>query len=258
MGRWFELRVKGLSKKWLISILVLFLSLTISFGGIPREVRSEKKTDSSVKVASVNGEEITKEELVQRARIYHVFVVLGQVPKFARFLMTTEAGQEALDRYRAYVLEKLIEERLQFQKAKELGIAVAEEEIEKKIDSILKHNEKIEDKSDLAAKLESDYRSMEELRREIESNLLQDKLKERVTKDVQVKKQEMINYYEKNKDSFKDKEGNLKPFQEVKAKIREDLKKKKKRGAWKDWLGMVKERADIERTLQGVDFGSGS
>jgi hypothetical protein len=156
------------------------------------------------------------------------------------------------------VLEKLIEERLQFQKAKELGIAVTEEEIEKKIDSILKHNEKIEDKSDLAAKLESDYRSMEELRREIESNLLQDKLKERVTKDVQVKKQEMINYYEKNKDSFKDKEGNLKPFQEVKAKIMEDLKKKKKRVVWKDWLGMVKERADIKRMLKGVAFGSGS
>ncbi|MBS3788584.1 SurA N-terminal domain-containing protein [Candidatus Bipolaricaulota bacterium] len=201
-------------------------------------------------VAEVNGEEITREELSKRARIDNLFVTLQGAPLFARFLMETDEGQATLDSYKEYVLERLIEEKLIVQKANEVGIEASESEIETRLRNIIQETENVTSKEELIDRLEQDRRDIADLKQEISIRIVREKLRERVLAKVEVSSEEIKQYYEKNKETFRDVDGEIQPLREVKKVIRERIRTTKKEKAWKNWLAKLKEEATIDRNMK--------
>lgn len=223
-------------------VLLVFATLVIS-------AHADNEEESSI-VARVNGEEITKKNLARSAGIQRIFLALKGVPEFAEFLMGTEQGQRALDAYRSYVLEKLIDEKLVLQKAKSRGIEVNNREVENRLTTIINRTKEVANKEELIKKLEKDQRSLEDLKEEIRRKLVREKLRREIVGKVEVSESEIRNYYEKNKDSFRDKDGVVKPLSEVKEQIREKLREDKKTAQWNEWLEKVKKEAKIVRALK--------
>ncbi|MCF7875693.1 SurA N-terminal domain-containing protein [Candidatus Bipolaricaulota bacterium] len=222
--------------------LLLFATLLIP-------VHADQENKKSSTVALVNGEEITKGSLTRRAGVQRIFLALKGVPEFAEFLMKTKEGKKALDSYRSYVLEKLIEEKLILQKAESRGINVKDREIENRLSTIINRTKEIANKEELIEKLEKDQRSLDDLKEEIHHKLVREKLRRGIVGKVKVSESEISNYYEKNKNSFRDKEGEVKPLAEEKDHIRKKLRADKKEVRWKEWLKEVKKEATIKKNL---------
>lgn len=224
-------------------LLLLFLAILVI------SVHADQDKKSSI-VALVNGEKIPQKSLSTRAQIYRVFLALKGVPEFAEFLMKTREGRRALDSYRSYVLEKLIEEKLILQKAESRGIEVNDREIENRLATIIDRTKEVANKEELMEKLEKDQRSLEDIKEEIRRKLVREKLRREVVGKVKVSDSEISNYYEKNKDSFRGNNGEVRPLSEVKDHIRGKVKVGKKETQWKEWLSRVKKEAKIVRDLK--------
>lgn len=227
------------------SILFLFL-----FAILVIPAHAGKGNTETSAVAIVNGEEITKVSLARRAQIQRVFLALKGVPEFAEFLMRTKEGQRALDYYRSYVLEKLIEEKLILQKAESRGIEVNDKEIENRLSTMINKTKEVANKKELIEELEKGQRTLDDLKEEIRRKLVREKLRREIVGEVKVSVSEIRNYYEKNKDSFRGKDGEVKPLPEVKDHIREKLREDKEAVRWKEWLKKVKKEAKIARNLK--------
>ncbi|MFB6290992.1 MAG: SurA N-terminal domain-containing protein [Candidatus Bipolaricaulia bacterium] len=229
----------------IIGLLGLFL-LTVVTGSL---CAAQKEADKQT-VARVNGEPITKEKLSERARIDRIFMALRSVPLFAEFLMETEEGEKTLDRYRKFVLKKLITERIVLQRAESLGITVSEEEINKRLDAIIERTKQVNSREELMKQLEKDRLTLHDLKEEISRKLLREKLKDEVLGKVSVSSKEIEQYYNEHKDSFRDKDGEIQPLTEVRSHIKEELRRNKKRRLWKEWLRQAKEEAKIVKMFE--------
>ena len=232
------------------SYMVTSLLLLLLFATLVISVHADQEDKGSSPVAVVNGEEITEESLSTRVQIQRIFLALKGVPEFGEFLMTTKEGQRALDSYRSYVLEKLNEKKLILQKAEFHGIEVDDREIENRLATIIERTKEVANKEELMEKLEKDQRSLEDIKEEIRRKLVREKLRQEVVGKVNVSDSEISNYYENNRDSFRGKDGEVKPLSEVKNHIREKLKEDKKETQWKEWLSRVKKETKIVRDLK--------
>ncbi len=245
----------NLSKRSLLvfglALLLVTPSITIlaQNGGTAQNQDNQKTV-----VATVNGSEITNQQLSQTAQIYPIIMTLSkQYRSFAQFLMTSEAGNAFLTEYRKYVLDKLIEQELQNQKMGELGLEASEEEVQKEINKIISNNDQFSDEKSLADYLKNNQNTtMEDLKRQIRNSIKRQKLRNEVTGKVSVSETEITSYYDSNKKNFTDQEGNVKPLAEVKDQIRETLKTQKSSKMWSNWLEKAKEEADIKKNTENL------
>lgn len=228
-----------------VSILILLL-----FAALVIPVNADQKEKESSVIAIVNGEEITKRSLARRSGIQRIFLALKGVPEFAEFLMNTQEGKRALDSYRSFVLEKLIEEKLVLQKAKSRGIDVKDREIENRLSTIINRTEEVANKEELIGELKKDQRTIADLRKEIRRKIVREKLRREVVGKVSVSESEIRNYYEKNEDSFRGKDGEVKSLAEVKVHVRKKLKQDKRESRWQEWLKKAKKEAEIDKRLK--------
>jgi len=205
-------------------------------------------------VATVNGSDITQQELSQSAQVYPIIMTLSrQFRSFAQFMMTSEAGNEFLTEYRKYVLDQLIDQELQQQKIEDLGIEVSEEEVQEQIDSIISNNDQFEDEKSLEEYLKNNQNmSLDSLKSRIKESIRQQKLRDEVTGNVEVTEEEITTFYEENKESYKDQEGNVKSLDEVSDQIEGTLKSQKSNEAWSEWLEQEREEAEIEKKLENL------
>ena len=205
-------------------------------------------------VATVNGSDITQQELSQSAQVYPIIMTLSrQFRSFAQFMMTSEAGNEFLTEYRKYVLDQLIDQELQQQKIEDLGIEVSEEEVQEQIDSIISNNDQFEDEKSLEEYLKNNQNmSLDSLKSRIKESIRQQKLRDEVTGNVEVTEEEITSFYEENKESYKDQEGNVKSLDEVSDQIEGTLKSQKSNEAWSEWLEQEREEAEIEKKLENL------
>lgn len=224
-------------------LLLLFATLVISVHA------DQEKKESSV-AAIVNGEDITQRSLARRAGIQRILLALKGVPEFAEFLMSTKEGQRALDYYRGYVLEKLIEEKLILQKAESRGIEVKDKEIKNRLSTIINRTKEVTNKEELIKRLKEDQRSLEDLKEEIRRKIIREKLRQEVVGKVNVSESEIRDYYEENKNTFRDQDGEIEPLAEEKDHIRENLREEKKGARWKKWLKKAKKEAEIDKRLK--------
>lgn len=200
-------------------------------------------------VATVNGSEITQQQLSQRAQVYPIIMTLSrQFRSFAQFLMTSEAGSNFLSEYRKYVLDNLIEQELQQQKMDELDIEVPDEEVQEQVTNIIENNDQFEDEKSLEEYLKNNQNmSLDDFKATMRQNLRQQKLREEVTGEVEVTEDEITTFYEQNKQNYTDEEGNVKPLSDVEDQIRGTLENQKGNEAWTEWLEQAKEEATIEK-----------
>lgn len=245
----------NVSKQSLLVFGMALLLVTPSIVALAQSEGAEGNQDNGkTVVATVNGSEITDQQLSQSAQIYPIIMTLSrQYRSFAQFLMTSESGNSFLTEYRKYVLDRLIEQELQNQKIEELGIEASKEEVQKEIDNIISNNDQFSDEKSLADYLKNNQNtSMEDLKAQIRNSLRRQKLRNEVIGEPRVSEEEISSYYESNKGSFTDQEGNVKPLEEVSEQIRESLKTQKSSQMWKSWLEEAKEEAEIEKSTEAL------
>ena len=229
---------KHFESKARICLLTIVFSLLIA---IP--VKSEEI------VAKVNGEEISREELSERARVNHLFMTLRGAPLFAEFLMETDRGESVLNHYRGYVLDRMIEDTIIIQKAEEIGIDVSEEEIEKRLNGIIEATEDVDNREELLSDLKRDRRDLNDLKKEIYRRITREKLRRKVVEDVEVSTKDIEEFYEENRKTFRDARDRIQPLEEVRDLIRERLIGRKRSEAWQKWLSDVRKEAEVARYL---------
>ncbi len=211
---------------------------------------------ASEPAAVVNGEEITREELQATANLNQIiFGIYQQFPRFAQTLLTTEEGEALLQRYEEDVLEELIERTLQRQEAERRGITADEDEVQARVDEnleLIKQQYQLTDE-ELEAELVEIGLTLEEFREQraeiFREQLVQEALREEITSEVSVSEEEIIAFYENNPDEFRDEEGELLPFEEVRDTVEEELLSQAQDQAWYDWLAELRELAEITISL---------
>ncbi|MCK9217775.1 MAG: peptidylprolyl isomerase [Firmicutes bacterium] len=174
--------------------LVIFLVIILISGcGMIRVKESEE--DKSI-VARVDGEPITKDEF---DKIFAVFKTQEEMRQGADIWDKSYMGKKYIDLAKEQILEQMIEDKIQLKKAEELNIVASQEEIEEeyeKFKKLFNSEEKFLEFLD-GVKMDVDY-----FRESIRKSLVINKLKEIITKDIDIADEEIEAYYTTHMDMF--------------------------------------------------------
>lgn len=242
----------SLSRKSLLvfSLALLMITPALVVSAQNDNGASESQNQTTV-LAKVNGAEITQQQLSQSAQVYPIIMTLSrQYRSFGQFLMSSKAGQNFLREYRKHVLDNLIDQRIQQQKIEELGIEVTDEEVQSEINTIIENNKQFKDEKALEDYLKNNQdMSLGDFKSRMKGSLRSQKLRDEVTGDLSVSDEEVNSYYENNKKSFTDQEGNVKPLEDVRSQIENTLLNQKKSEAFSSWLEQARKEANVEKFL---------
>ncbi|MDI6689813.1 MAG: peptidylprolyl isomerase [Actinomycetota bacterium] len=194
------------------ALLILLVLFATSFCGCAKKV-----------AATVNDEKIYLSEVEKELEVLKA--------KHAE-LFKGAKGKEYEKTFKKNILDSMIEKELGIQEAKKQGIRVSEKEVESRYNQMKKmfpSTKSFEEALKKAGLTPSKFKVR------LREQLLMDKIWTKVTKGIEVSEEEMAEYYEKNKNRFKEPE---------KVKTRHIL------------LGSEKEAKDILKKLKdGEDFG---
>lgn len=173
-----------------ILIISLILIFAIGLGGCVN-----KNVEGLV--AEVNGEEITQEEFDSEYAIYknQFESQLGE----GALEQPSPNGQTYGEVLRVNILEKLIMEKLVAKESSNLNIVVTDEEVKAKIDEYLKEMEGQEKFDEF---LESLQLSQEYFESNLRKELLFDKYRAEILKDVSISEESIKEYFEENKEDL--------------------------------------------------------
>ncbi len=207
-------------------------------------------------VALVNGEPITKEELDSATRLNQIlFSLYFQYPQFAQVLLGTPEGKAFLDRYQREVLENLILRKIQLQEARARGLAPSSARVDELVNQALDYIKSYYGLSDeeLVAELAAEGLTLEQFKGQLaeqaQEQALLEALKEAVTGEIQVSKDEIAAYYAQNPGQFLDAQGNVRPLTEVENQIFSVLLAQKKDQVWEAWLKEARAKANVKINL---------
>lgn len=145
-------------------------------------------------VASVNGDKISMAELDTR---------VDQVAAMYEYQNQTQMNLDTINYLKEQVLESLIDEKLLEQKAKKEKLEVSNADFENEMKAI---KEQVGDDAAYKEFLEQRKMNEEQLESYIKSQLLINKIFEMVTKDIITSSVKPEEYYENNKDEFREAE----------------------------------------------------
>lgn len=172
--------------------LALILTLLSGCGFIRTD---ESKVDKSV-VARVDGDIISKEQFDKIFGVFKAQIEKKEGPEIWDRLIN---GEKYIDLAKQNVLEQMIQDKIQLKKAEELGIDAAKEEIDTEIDkwkNLFDSDEKFEEFLD-SLNMDNDY-----FYDSIKKDIILSKLRESLTKNVDVTEEEMIMYYNTHLDLY--------------------------------------------------------
>lgn len=180
-------------KKYVIPVVIIIALSTL--WGCGMVVVKESEEEKSI-VARVDGEAITKEEFDM---IFNVFKIQEEMKQGSDIWDKTYMGKKYIDLAKEQVLQQMIEDKLQLKKAAELNISIPQEEIDEEFDKFKKlfnSEEKfVEYLSNL--EMEQDY-----FKESIKKSLILNNLKENLTKETEITKEEVEAYYSAHMDMF--------------------------------------------------------
>ncbi|MFP3953824.1 MAG: SurA N-terminal domain-containing protein [Candidatus Acetothermia bacterium] len=229
------------SKRSILVTVIAFLLVAPS-AAVLAQTEDTAESQGTV-VATVNGDEITERDLSQATQVNEIAM---QFQNFAEFLMTSEVGNEFLDAYRNHTLDQLIKQLLAEQKVEELGIEVSDEDVQAEVDNIIANYDQFDDEESLDEFLQDNQNTtLEDYRERIRQGLRQNKLREKVTGEMQVSEEEVTEFYEENESLYTDQQGNVQSLESVRDRVRDDL-------AWEEWMEQAEEEADIEKNLESL------
>lgn len=174
-------------------ILVIFVLAAASGCGMIRE----KPEDPEVAiVAKVDGEEITKAEFDKIFEIFKTRIEMNQDPS----IWDREYnGKKYIDLAKEKVLDQMISDKIQLNKAEEIGIEVSEEEVDLEVDKWKKlfNSEEAYKEFLESLRMDEDY-----FRDYLKKDIIINKMKERISQDIEVTDVELVDYYNNHINQF--------------------------------------------------------
>ncbi len=181
-------------KKFILAYVILFIVLFIVSGcGMVKVNESEE--EKSI-VAKVDGEIISKDEF---DKIFSVFKTQIEMKQGADVWDKSYEGKKYIDLAKEQVLQQMIEDKIQLKKAEELKLSVSQEEMEEEFEKFKKLFNSEEGFIEFLTGLKMDE---EYFRDSIKKSLVINKLKENMTKNIEVTDEEISNYYSSHEDLF--------------------------------------------------------
>jgi len=224
------------------NILILMCILILFIAGC-----SQKKSDADI--AEVNGEKVKQSEFDQRFAM-----IKANYEDQKGEALDEEKDKELIDNIKNSAFDDLIMQKLIHQEAKKQDIKVSSEEIDIVFNNF-KQSLNSSGTDGYQKFLEKTKITEKELRSEIETSQLYQKLQDKVTASIKVNDAEAQTYYNENKETFKD-PGGMQIYHilvDSEQKATEVINKIKQGG---DFAGLAKEYStDTGSKDQGGDVG---
>ncbi|SHJ08368.1 peptidylprolyl isomerase [Lutispora thermophila] len=179
---------------WIAGILIMTLGTFVAAGC--EMVRVKPGDPETTVVAKVDGEEITKAEFDKVFEIFKTQVELEQDPSIWE---KQYEGKKYEDLAKEKVLDQLISDKVQMKKAQEMGITVTDEEIDAEVDKWKKLFNSDEKYIEFLTSLNIDE---EYFRDNLKKDLVKNKMKEELTKNVEIADEELADYYGRHINEF--------------------------------------------------------
>lgn len=180
--------------KSLLIVAAVALSVTLAGCGI---VRKNPAAEKNAAVAEVNGQVITKEEFDKSFELYKTTYESQYGPDI---WSTDMDGKKFIDVIKEQVVEKLINDRLVMEDAREQGIEVADAEVDQEIKTIKDY---FDDEQRYLDFLAAQNLSEEEFAAQVKQDLIIGKYRETVVEGVTVSEEDIRKYYDENPKEFK-------------------------------------------------------
>ncbi len=198
-------------RNFLILAVIMLMVISVPVMAQNTEEVSEAVNEDTPQVAAtVNGEEISMQELEQFAGVRNVLMqILQSNQEFGTVLIQTEAGQNVITEFRKYKLDQLVTSKLLIQEAKSRGIEVSEEEKNNIFDqqvNALKQQNNLNDEQFQRAIQQQGFESLDQYKDMfMENNMdgfLVNKLRDEVISDISISDAEAEEYYNNNKSQY--------------------------------------------------------
>ncbi|MCD6449148.1 MAG: peptidyl-prolyl cis-trans isomerase [Thermotogaceae bacterium] len=183
----------------------VFMVLTLTIVGV------SIFANAATPVAIVNGEKVNSDFLNLMADLKRILSSVYTIDeKFFNVLTSTEEGLLFLQRYRYEVLKDIVDQALVQQMAKKDGVYPSEEEVKTFVDTQMKNalNNLGMNEKDFEKYIAEFGLTLDDLKKKFSwiyaTNKSLENLKEKVTQDATVTKEEIENYYKENYLSKKD------------------------------------------------------
>jgi len=184
------------NKKCRLLLVSLALVLLTVFPTACNIVRVNPEVDNKTVVAKVSGKEILKEEF---NKMFDIFKTQYE-QQFGTEVWDQEVeGRKFGDVAREKLLDMLIDEKLQMEKAAELGIAATDDEVNAEIENARKYFDTEEKFNEF---LKGQGIDLEYFKKSVKKELTINKLVDKLTENITVTEEELKNYYDTHQDEF--------------------------------------------------------
>lgn len=248
-------------KKILVSLLLITV-LMVPTAALAQntESNSEKNAAQSLNqgnqvVATVNGEEISSQQLAQQANVNQILQQVSQIDQqLAQLLASSEAGNTVLQELQKAKLDNLIDNVLLEQAAEESDITLTQEEknkiYEEQKAAILQQNQ-MDEEQFLSILEQRGYENEEAYKEEFSNNpqiKINKLIEEEVLADIEVSEEELKSAYEENKEAF-EQSGQEASFEKLKPQLEQMLKQQQQSQAINQYLDKLREDAEIKKNI---------
>lgn len=248
-------------KKILLSVLLItVLMVPTTVLAQDMEMNGDQPADQSLNpnnqvVAAVNGEEITAQQLAQKANVNQILQQVSQVDQqLAQILASSEAGNKVLKELRNKKLDSIIDNVLLKQAAEEADITLNQKEkdeiYQQQKNAILQQQQMTEEQF-LSILNKQGYENEAAYKKEFSNNpqiKINKLIEEKVIANIEISEEEMKKAYEENKDALAQ-SGQDTSFEKIKPKLKQMLKQQKQGQAINQYLSELREDAEIEKNI---------
>ncbi|RAK09849.1 SurA-like protein [Halanaerobium saccharolyticum] len=225
-------------------------------GDQPADSALSQNTQANQVVATVNGEEITSQQLAQQANVNQILQQVSQVDQqLAQLLASSEAGNTVLEELQKAKLDNLIDNVLLRQAAEESDITLSQAEkdeiYQQQKQSILQQNQMNEEQ--FQSILEQQGYENEAAYKEEFSNNPQIKInkliEEEVVANIEISEEELQQAYDENEEAFAQSGQEDTSFESLKPQLEQMLRQQKQNQAIQEYLEQLREDAEIEKNI---------
>ena len=248
-------------KKILLSLLLItVLMVPTTVMAQDMEMNGEQPADQSLNmnnqvVATVNGEEITSQQLAQQANVNQILQQVSQVDQqLAQILDSSDAGSKVMEELKNAKLDNIIDNVLLKQAVEEADITLSQAEKEEiyqqQKNSILQQQQMTEEKF-LSILEQQGYENEAAYKEEFGNNpqiKINKLIEEEVIANIEISEEELQQAYDENKDALAQ-SGQDTSFEEIKPRLEQMLKQQKQGQAINEYLSELRENAEIEKNI---------